>query len=204
MSLPVPYVVPLFETFGPPVSEFCVEVTRKGPRIAYTFPTPADRDEYGNLWGRAYENRDVPNVSFESMHPDRQRQCMRDMLCQVCAKPADKNAEGWLFLDWPRDDSPKRWPERSVTAMPPLCVPCAETSLTHCPHLRQDGTVVLRVRKPLLCGVSGSVWQINTHGEWEEISNRDIYAPFSKPRLPGLIATRLYRMLLGVTVTDRP
>ncbi|MFF3626414.1 hypothetical protein [Streptomyces sp. NPDC002164] len=127
---------------------------------------------------------------------------MEGLLCQVCAEPADRNEQGWLFLDWRRLDAPLTWPERSVTSMPPLCAEHARVSVRQCPYLRRAEYAVLRVRKPQLYGVSGTLYQLADTG-WHTSEN-DVLSPYSSPRLPGMLASRLHRQLRGVTVVDLP
>jgi hypothetical protein len=127
---------------------------------------------------------------------------MENMLCQVCRQPADRNKQGWLFLDWRSPNSPPTWPERSLTAMPPLCLEHARVSAQQCPHLRRGEFAALRVRKPHLYGVSGTLYRWTATG-WH-CSEDDHLAPYSSPRQPGMLASRLYRELRGVTVVDLP
>ncbi|MFC8079861.1 hypothetical protein ACFUN8_30525 [Streptomyces sp. NPDC057307] len=126
---------------------------------------------------------------------------MENMLCQVCGDPADRNKQGWLFFDWRREDSPPTWPEKSITSMPPLCAEHARVSAGQCPYLRGNEYAVLRVRKPHLYGVSGTIYRLTADG-WCATA-RDTLSPYSKPRHPGMLASRVHRELCGVTVVDR-
>ncbi|WP_335934833.1 hypothetical protein [Streptomyces sp. PTD5-9] len=140
---------------------------------------------------------------YDCMNVDRQRECMERLLCQVCGGPADRDRQGWLFLDWRRPDSPATWPERSITSMPPLCVEDARVSVRQCPFLRRRADyAVLRVRKPQLYGVSGTLYRLTDTG-WRT-SEEDVLAPYGKPRLPGMLASRLHRELRGVTIVQLP
>ncbi|MCX4678091.1 hypothetical protein OG413_22705 [Streptomyces sp. NBC_01433] len=182
-------------------SELTIGDGANGPQLAYRNTRPEDRDKHGNLWVRVHD-RPGGRVLYDSMHPLRQRLCMEGMLCQICAGPADRNKDGWLFIDWLREDSPPTWPERSVTAMPPLCAEHARVSVGQCPHLRRGRFAVLRVRKPHLYGVSGALYRLTANG-WVT-SEHDQLSPYSKPRYPGMLATRLHRELRGVTVVALP
>jgi hypothetical protein len=186
--------IPMFE------SELTVEISDAGPRLAYKRRRPGDRDHHGNLWTRLEKIPGDSNVIFHSMHSDRQRECMEKMLCQVCAGPADHNHQGWLFIDWRRENSPSTWPEHAITPTPtpPLCADHARASELLCPYLRQGEYAVLRVRKPHLYGVAGGIYRRTEEG-WIS-SEHDVLSAYSKPRLPGMLAVRLYRELRGVTV----
>lgn len=113
-----PFVASRSTDQGVSHSELTIGDGANGPQLAYRNMRPEDRDKHGNLWVRVHD-RPGGRVLYDSMHPLRQRLCMEGMLCQICAGPADRNKDGWLFIDWLREDSPPTWPERSVTAMPP-------------------------------------------------------------------------------------
>ncbi|MFI9627431.1 hypothetical protein [Streptomyces sp. NPDC052042] len=201
MSLLTPYVASRTTEHPVRESELTIEFALNGPRIAYRSPRPTDRDHHGNLWVRMQESTGG-RVRYECMHVQRQRACMEGMLCQICGGPADRNEQGWLFLDWRRPDSPPSWPEKSITSMPPLCNEHARVSVRQCPFLRTADHAVLRVRKPQLYGVSGAVYQLTDTG-WRTFDN-DVLAPYGKPRLPGMLASRVHRELRGVTVVGLP
>ncbi|MFD3487856.1 hypothetical protein [Streptomyces sp. NPDC058665] len=202
MTMPpaTPYVAARSTDVGPRKAELTVEFTAKGPRLAYTHPRPGDRDRHGNLWIRMQEPTEPGRIRYDSMHPARQRTCMEQMLCQICAQPAGRDKHGWLFIDWHRPDSPPTWPEKSITAMPPLCTEHVELSLRQCPFLRHTEHALLRVRKPHLHGVSGTLYRLTEHG-WHTSEN-DALTPYNKPQHPGMLASRLHRQLRHVTVVE--
>ncbi|WP_335939292.1 hypothetical protein [Streptomyces sp. PTD5-9] len=201
MPLLTPFVVLRGDELTPAVSELTVQFAASGPQLAYRKPRPGDRDHHGNLWVRMSESPEGRPV-YASMHTSRQRHCMERLLCQVCAEPADRNEQGWLFLDWRRPDSPPTWPERSITSMPPLCVEHARVSVRQCPFLRRTEYAVLRVRKPQLYGVSGTLYRLTDTG-WHT-SELDVLSAYGERRLPGMLASRLHRRLRGVTIVDLP
>ncbi|WP_405676087.1 hypothetical protein OG292_14270 [Streptomyces sp. NBC_01511] len=199
----IPYVAARSTDVGPRKAELSVEFTARGPRLAYRHTRPGDRDSHGNLWIRMEEPPGPPGrVLYDSMHPARQRACMERMLCQICAQPAQRDRDGWLFIDWRREDSPPTWPEKSITSMPPLCAAHVQLSLRQCPFLRRTEHAVLRVRKPHLHGVSGTLYRLTDHG-WQA-SDNDTLHPYSQPQHPNLLATRLHRELRHVTVANLP
>ncbi|MFF4291883.1 hypothetical protein ACFY0R_42445 [Streptomyces sp. NPDC001633] len=201
MPLLTPYVA--LRTTEQPVleAELTIEFARSGPRLAYRHPRPGDRDHHGNLWVRMDQST-TGRVQYNRMHVHRQRACMENLLCQVCGEPSDRNEQGWLFLDWRRPDSPPVWPEKSITSMPPLCAEHARVSVLQCPFLRRADHAVLRVRKPQLYGVSGTVYRLTATG-WHTSEN-DVLSPYAAPRLPGMLASRLHRQLRGATVVELP
>lgn len=199
MPLLTPYVVGRSTDKGVPESMLDIDVLANGqPRLTYKDVRPEDRDKHGNLWVRTEGDPDAGRPVFDSLRSERQRHCMENMLCQVCAEPADRNKQGWLFMDWRHEDSPPTWPEKALTAMPPLCMEHARVSERQCPFLRKGEHLVMRVRKPHLYGVAGTIYRYTNNG-WVG-SDNTVISPYSKPRHPGMLASRLYRQLRGVTV----
>lgn len=201
VPLLTPYVASRSTELPVRQSELTIDFAPGGPRLAYRDPRPTDRDHHGNLWVRLSESTGG-RVLYNCMNVQRQRACMEDLLCQICGGPADRDRQGWLFLDWRREESPPTWPERSITSMPPLCVEHARVSARQCPFLRRAEYAVLRVRKPRLHGVSGTLYRLTGQG-WRT-SERDVLSAYDKPRFPGMLASRLHRELRGVTVVDLP
>ncbi|MFF9348159.1 hypothetical protein [Streptomyces sp. NPDC014734] len=198
MPLLTPYIASRSTELPVKLAELTVEFAPGGPRLAYRRPHPTDRDHHRNLWLRMHGSTGG-RIQYDCMNSDRQRACMENMLCQICAEPADRNKDGWLFIDWRRPDSPPTWPERSITSMPPLCAEHARVSARQCPFLRRNEYAVLRVRKPRLHGVSGALYRLAADG-WRT-SDNDVLSAYAEPRLPGMLASRLHRELRGVTVT---
>lgn len=71
---------------------------------------------------------------YGKVHSLRQRLCMTGLRCQVCGGPADRTADGVLWLlDAPAGDLR---PGAEHTAHPPVCRPCAHRAVRSCAHLR--------------------------------------------------------------------
>jgi hypothetical protein len=124
--------------------------------IGYADETSADRDAHGVLWERAPSRPGEGEADYRMMHPLRQRTAMLELLCQVCAGPADQNEQGtlWLLPDH-RDDWPN-WPNGMGNTQPPLCRYCARTSAHTCPSLR--GRFVAIRGHSTVAGVSGTYY----------------------------------------------
>ena len=122
--------------------------------IGFADETVSDRDERGVLWSRTISQPGEGRPLFGQVHSSRQRRAMRRLLCQVCAKQADRNEQGvlWLLVDH-RDDWPG-WPENMANSYPPMCLSCARLSIRACPTLRR-GYVAVRTRRAPLSGVYG-------------------------------------------------
>ncbi len=158
--------------------------------IGYADESFGDRDARGVLWQRAAVRHGVGKPEFGRVHPLRQRRAMRQLLCQVCAEPADRNDDGvlWLLRDY-RDDW-QGWPDGMGCNEPPVCVPCVPLSLRLCPALRR-GAVAIRAREFDVAGVRGALYRAGTV---EEASHA-----YDDPDVRWLVASALIRELHGCT-----
>lgn len=148
----VPYITAWSEEQTPPA----VLIELPGTGIAYPDETLADRDRNGVLWYRMPFRPGQGRPEFGKVHPLRQRQTMQRLLCQVCAGPANATKDGVLWLlkdhqaDWPS------WPNGMGVTEPPICLPCAQTSIRLCPALRK-GAAVVRASSFTIAGVHGTL-----------------------------------------------
>jgi hypothetical protein len=175
-------------------------IRRTDGGVGYPDETVLDRDRRGVLWARAVHRIGAGRPLFGKVHPWRQRRAMSDLLCQVCAQPADRTDEGTLWLvpgvqaaDW------NGWPAGMATVHPPLCLACARISVRMCPGMRPH-YVALRARSRV-CGVTGVVFR--PAGLTGLV--RDDYPQvltFDDPALSWTVATQLARTLVGVTTVD--
>ncbi len=133
-------------------------VTIRQGRLAYVRERPFDRDRHGLLWTRAPLRRGQGRPEFGKLHPRRQRTAMTRLRCQVCGHPADRTAEGYLWLTGEDPHDQPNWPDPLETADPPLCAPCAAKAVHMCPRLRRRHTA-LRVSKVAEVAVRGSLYQ---------------------------------------------
>lgn len=161
---------------------------RPGLGIGYADESFGDRDARGVLWQRAAVRHGVGKPEFGKVHPLRQRRAMRQLLCQVCAGPADQNDDGvlWLLRDY-RDDW-QGWPDGMGCTEPPVCIPCVATSLRLCPALRR-GAVAVRVREFEVAGVRGALYRAGTLTEAN--------LGYDDPDVRWLVASALIRELRG-------
>ncbi|MEU2854105.1 hypothetical protein [Streptomyces syringium] len=194
-----PFVIAYDDEQGGPLKDLTIEFTPT-PRLAYKVMQPEDRDPFGVLWARVERDSAKGRPIFNSMNSERQRECMHDLLCQVCAEPASRTEDGWLFLHWRMPQDPPTWPEGSLTNMPPLCVKCARVAVEQCPHAGRF--VPLRVKMPRLWGVSGTAYTW-TGTTW--LSNDRIpWLRYGDDSLRSVLASQLIRELRRVTVVDLP
>jgi hypothetical protein len=171
------------------------------PGIRFSEERITDRDPLGVLWQRVESQPGKGRPEFGDVHSDRQRRAMRELLCQICAGPADQNELGTLWLlpnyeeyhvDWPG------WPERMATPEPPVCLPCAHTAVRVCPALGK-GYMVLRVRQPLLTGVRGILY---TPGPLVPKAVGEVMVPLDDPRIGWICAGNLVRELTQCTIVQ--
>jgi hypothetical protein len=177
-------------------------IVRPLPGIGFLDEVPADRDEHGVLWRRMTFSPGVGQPEFGSVHTLRQREAMRDLLCQVCGGPADQNAEGtlWLLLDH-RGDWPD-WPHRMGVTEPPICLPCALTARRHCPALRREGHVALRVTGCPVSGISGALYRSGAVYPTAANTGRLVMVAFDDPAVRWIEAAHLVREITGCTIVD--
>ena len=170
--------------------------------IGFLDEVPADRDEHGVLWRRVSSSPGVGLPEFGSIHSPRQREAMRDLLCQVCGGPADQNAEGTLWLlqdhrtDWPG------WPHRMGVTEPPVCLPCAQAARRHCPALRREGHVALRVSGCPVSGITGALYRAGTVYPTATNTGRIVMVAFDDPAVRWIQAAHLVREITRCTIVD--
>jgi hypothetical protein len=170
--------------------------------IGFLDEVPGDRDEHGILWRRMPSSPGVGQPEFGNIHTLRQRKAMRDLLCQVCGGPADRNAEGTLWLlkdhrgDWPG------WPHRMGVTEPPICLPCAQIARHTCPALRREGHVTLRVSGCPVSGVSGALYRSGSVYPTAAATGHMIMVPFDDPAVRWIQAAHLVREITRCTIVD--
>jgi hypothetical protein len=176
---------------------------RHRPGIAYLDESLTDRDRHGVLWRRDFSLPGRGRPEFGNVHSGRQIHAMRNLLCQVCAGPADHDELGTLWLlsdraeyhdDWPG------WPERMATPEPPVCLPCARTALRACPALRK-GHVAIRVGHSTIGGVRGVLYR---PGPLVPKPLDVILVPYEDPAIRWTCAAHLVRELFRCTIVEIP
>ncbi|MGY1456362.1 hypothetical protein [Streptomyces sp. SS8] len=134
-----------------------VRVALGGGRLG--FPdgdaTSYGHDWRGALWARQFPGPGKGRPQYETVHVQRQRRAMSDLLCQVCGTTTVTGAVGERFLFLVKDvGRPVLEGER--TTSPPVCVPCAHIAVRECPYLAR-GHVAAWVRDAVPWGVAGIV-----------------------------------------------
>lgn len=188
-----PYVSAWSEEKDPP----SMVIERRGQGIAYLDETVIDRDSRGALWLRSSSRPGHGQPQFAKVHPLRQRRAMRQLLCNVCARPADRTDEGvlWLLKDH-RDDWPG-WPENMAVNEPPVCVPCARLASRLCPALR-GGAVAIRARRAPIAGVHGTVYR--SSGGLMPVAMEEKCITYDDPAIRWVRAVKLVRELHDCTI----
>lgn len=142
-----------------PVLERSLILRPDGKGIAWVDEGAQDRDPFGGLWARVEGIQGEGQAVFDEMQPQRHRDCFLNWWCQVCAKPSSRTTEGRLFLRTTADPDP----EGDLVTQPPVCLPCAATSVKRCKHLR-GRAVAVRSRQPRLSLAKGFAYVPNDHG----------------------------------------
>ncbi|WP_062209457.1 hypothetical protein [Streptomyces sp. NBRC 109706] len=196
-ALARPDVVPYIAQWSEEHVEQPVVIGRAGG-IAYADEVVQDRDGGGVLWSRFGMRPGRGRPEFGKVHGLRQRRTMRRLLCQVCGDPADENDDGVLWLLGEDPDDPDSWPEKLETSHPPLCLPCAATSVRLCPHLSKH-YAALRVRDFHLAGVWGALYRA---GFPLPVKSEAAGVSFDDPRVRWVRASQLIMRLDMYTVVD--
>jgi hypothetical protein len=177
-----------------------VVLRRKGPGIAYADERAYDRDRHGVLWTRTPSQPGKGRPEFGKVHALRQRLAMGGLRCQICRMPADRSADGVLWLLDADPDDPGLWSGDERTAHPPVCMPCAVRSTSACPHLRRACTVV-RVSAFALSGVRGALYRPGRRApEPVDVA----FLRFGDPLMSWMRAGQLVMHLREFTVIDLP
>ncbi|MFI8194381.1 hypothetical protein ACIF8T_37615 [Streptomyces sp. NPDC085946] len=168
--------------------------------IAFADERPEDRDQYGVLWNGRAMAPGTGHPLYGDVHPLRQRHAMQHLLCQVCGGPADRDERGALWL---LEDNRSDWtgcPNDLLTTHPPLCLPCASTAVTQCPHLTGNA-VAVRVRDSDVCAVYGRIWSTSACGRPVRTAVKDV-VPYSTMATRWVLAGQLVRALNHCTLLD--
>lgn len=171
-------------------------VEHPGVGIAFSDEALNDRDAHGVLWHRSAVRHEVGRPEYGKVHPLRQGRAMRQLLCQVCAGPGDRNDDGvlWLLRDYQGDW--QNWPEGMACIEPPICVPCVAVSLGLCPALRR-GAIAVRVREFEVAGVRGALYR---KGMFGPVAVEDVNLAYDDSDTRWVVASALIRELRGCTL----
>lgn len=168
--------------------------------LGYADEREDDRDNEDGLWTRVPEHSDaVGQVENWRPHPRRQRHLMSELLCQICAGPPARSADGWLFVLPGGPESPSdgdtQWGEGLIEATPPVCRRDARLSVKRCPSLGQ--AVALWVKRPILYGIYGTTYRLGPRGIERQGAG---IAKYETPALGWTVATQMVRELTGTRI----
>ncbi|WP_435643343.1 hypothetical protein ACR9VJ_18015 [Streptomyces sp. H49] len=166
-------------------------------RLAFKGETPHDRDTFGTLWvrptivSRARRGRPL----LKTIHPYRQRRAMRDMLCQVCARPPAIPEGPHLFLG-ASSVGPIR--EGELTPSPPVCVVCAGIAVQLCRPLQGGRFTAAWVQHAPFWGVIGDTYAPGTL----DLVDRQCRIQYGTREADWTVASWSVAELQGVTPAD--
>jgi hypothetical protein len=192
-----PIIAPYITAWSAEVDPPATVVGIPGGGIGYADEKATDRDKHGVLWARASRHPGEGRPVFKKVHPIRQRRAMRNLLCQVCGGPADRNDDGvlWLLRDF-RDDW-QGWPNQMSVTEPPVCQPCVHLSMKLCPALRR-GAAVIRARQHPIVAVRGSLHV----GQQFPRPVKDMTVHLDNPTVRWVKAVNLVRELQDCTLFE--
>ncbi|WP_158812900.1 hypothetical protein [Streptomyces rimosus] len=170
--------------------------------LRYSDEHSEDRDPRGGLWERWDGTYGDGAPQFGPFNSERQHTAMEHLLCQVCARPADRTTKGYLFLEPGRATVSKL--EGSRTVQPPLCLPCALIARAQCPRLRNY--VALRARKPSVWGLYGTAYvscpRLAQRPTSSLAVDRECSVAYGTPELPYVLGNQLVREYRRVTIVN--
>jgi hypothetical protein len=157
-------------------------------------------DAAGVSWKPWLQQPGVGEPEYGDVHGPRQRECMRRLLCQVCACPVKRDDRlGWPWLLEDHRGEPG-WPEREVTTHPPVCPECQPVSALQCKHLRGN-VVSVRVGRVLTDGVWGQLYALARNPV--PAGKKSVFFR-GDARLRWVLGGQIAATLLDVTVVDMP
>lgn len=196
-AYPLPGVVPYIVLWSSEVVDSpAVRAGRHGIRLEGE--KPYHRDDSGVLWRPQPSTSGRGTPLFGKVHGQRQRNAIAGLLCQVCAAPADRDEQGVLWLVDEDLRALPRLPSRLATVHPPLCLPCARTSLALCPRLRTAWTA-LRVGRVRRVGIFGALYEPGIPAPRLTAATGVRYGD---PKLDWLLGQQYILHLLDYTVVD--
>jgi hypothetical protein len=197
-ALPRPGLIPYITLWTSESARRPCVVQHGHEGIAYADERRDDRDPRGVLWDRIPSSPGVGRPEFGKVHALRQRQSMRELLCQMCGEPVARQRTGVLWLLSREEYDPRRAPSQIETVNPPVCLPCARSSVSACPHLRK-GYVALRARSFEVVGVFGARYRPGPHGPQLEGALR---AEYGRPEIQWTRASKLVMRLRRYALVD--
>ncbi|WP_152552109.1 hypothetical protein [Actinokineospora spheciospongiae] len=151
------------------------------------------------LWQRAPSAPGQGAPQFAAVHSARQRQVMGELLCQVCAGPADQNDDDgtlWLLQDR-RTDWPG-WPQGMDVTEPPICVHCLPIAIRACPALRESHAAIRAFTAPIV-GIRGTLYTPSPTGP---VAAGVSVVDFDNPDIRWVLAHQLIRTLHQAVVLN--
>jgi len=115
------------------------------------------RDRHGIYWIQYGDSVGVGEPLFGQVHTDRQVNCMRKTLCQVCGQKISRTDCYWILNKVESQDLKDG--KCFVTQTPPVCANCIKIATEQCPHLISMGKDVplLRVFNYSCVAVNGDL-----------------------------------------------
>ena len=89
------------------------------------------------------------------------------------------------------------WPEGVLSTKPPVCRPCVDLAVRHCPHMADP--LLIRSRKPRVWGVFGGFFAPARNGGIT-MSPEDGHIPYGHPAARWFLASQLVMELTRCTL----
>ncbi|MEV7192340.1 hypothetical protein AB0N81_11110 [Streptomyces sp. NPDC093510] len=176
------------------------------PRLGYWDEQPEDRDTHNVLWTRVSQSLGpdgwpVGAPQGSMIHPLRQRDAMRNLRCQECREAA-RTDEGLVFPVSKQHVAADASSAAIHTDQPPVCRQHAHAAARRSPELAEHGYVFVLAQRARMYGVIGTPYFEAADGAFQAYEGVSTPIPYGHPELRWVVASRLVRTLLSVSVID--
>jgi hypothetical protein len=165
------------------------------PTLAIAEAGNLRQDHLGIWWCPSQPDSGGP-PQFAQLHPERQRRCMDELRCQVCAKRTGEPST-WLL-----DPASLRDPDGSlavsiVNSHAPVCRACIPLAGEHCPAVRAASYVAVEADEVRPWGVSGDIIQVSDDRSVSLVPGGPQPVAQDDPRLAHTVAKQRWVILTG-------
>ncbi|MGW0538042.1 hypothetical protein [Streptomyces sp. NPDC003032] len=176
------------------------------PRLGYWDEQPEDRDTHGVLWTRVSQSLGpdgwpVGAPQGSMIHPMRRRDAMLNLRCPMCRKAA-RTAEGLVFPVSKKHGVRDASSAVIHTDQPPVCRQHAYVAARSNLELAEHGYVFVLAQGARMYGVIGTPYFEAADGSFQALEGFSTPIPYGHPELRWVVASRLVRTLLSVSVID--
>ncbi len=155
-------------------------------------------------WEEATHLQGTGKPQWKQVSSNRQRVCMRELRCQVCAMAVEQP------ISWFGPRSSIRvfdaGTNTMVTTSPPVCQACIPVAKALCPHIRAEGWLTVIPTGVHIVGITGPVAKLDPSGSASMTEEEWVFYDDDKPgRVPdgkSVIAKQEIAVLFNVVISS--